>query len=70
MLRWMVLPVFVLAAAWAQQYDGPRPPKPDIPYLKHASNLIPTETAEAKEEKKLQDLVKKTSDSMVSNILL
>ena len=42
-------------ASLAQQYDGPRPPKPDLPYLKHASNLIPTETAEAKEEKKKND---------------
>lgn len=44
--------------AWtgvAQKYDGPRPPKPDIPYLKHASNLIPTEAAEAKEEKEKND---------------
>src|SRR5271157_5056125 len=39
----------------AQQYSGPRPSKPDLPYLKHASNLIPTEIAEAKEEKKKDD---------------
>jgi hypothetical protein len=31
----------------AQKYDGPRPPKPDLPYLKHASNLVPTEAGEA-----------------------
>jgi hypothetical protein len=54
MLRWCLLPIFVLAG-WAQQYDGPRPPKADIPYLKHASNLIPTEIVEAKEEKKKND---------------
>jgi hypothetical protein len=52
MIRWFVLSIFALASACAQQYDGPRPPKPDIPYLKHASNLIPTEAAEAKEEKR------------------
>jgi hypothetical protein len=51
MIRWFLLPLCALASAWAQQYDGPRPPKSDIPYLKHASNLIPTEPAEAKEEK-------------------
>ena len=48
-----LLPLLVSAiAAWAQQYDGPRPPKPDLPYLKHASNLIPTEVAQAKEDKR------------------
>jgi hypothetical protein len=41
----------------AQKYDGPRPPKPDIPYLKHASDLIPTEVAEAKEEKRKDDVM-------------
>src|ERR1039458_4935950 len=39
-------------AAAAQKYDGPRPPKPDVPYLKHADTLIPTEAVMAKEEKK------------------
>jgi len=50
--------VLVLAAAGmglAQKYDGPRPEKPDLPYLKHADNLIPTEAADAKEEKKKDD---------------
>ena len=42
-------------AAFAQKYDGPRPPKPDIPYIKHASNLVPTETVQAKEEKRKDD---------------
>ena len=47
---------FALAlAASAQKYDGPRPPKPDLPYLKHADNLIPTEAVEAREEKKKDD---------------
>src|SRR5579863_8405747 len=54
MIRYL-LPLAALAAAWGQQYDGPRPPKPDIPYLKHASNLIPTESVEAKQEKKKDD---------------
>jgi len=44
-------------AATAQKYDGPRPPKPDIPYLKHAANLIPTEAVTAKEEKKKDDIL-------------
>jgi len=44
-------------AAFAQKYDGPRPPKPDLPYLKHASALIPTEATEAQEEKKKDDIL-------------
>jgi hypothetical protein len=39
------------AVCWAADYDGPRPPKPDTIYLVHADNLIPTEAAEAKNEK-------------------
>jgi hypothetical protein len=42
-------------AAFAQKYDGPRPPKPDIPYIKHADNLIPTEAVQAKEDKRKED---------------
>jgi hypothetical protein len=38
-------------AAFAQKYEGPRPPKPDMVYLVHADNLIPTETLEARQEK-------------------
>ena len=38
-------------SAGAQKYSGPVPPKPDIPYLKHATTLVPTEATEAKEEK-------------------
>lgn len=45
----------VALAASAQKYDGPQPPKPDLPYLKHADNLIPTEAVAAKEEKKKKD---------------
>jgi hypothetical protein len=56
MLRRMVwLGLAVALAATAQKYDGPRPPKPDLPYLKHADNLIPTEAVTAKEEKKKDD---------------
>ncbi len=40
---------FVLAD---EQYSGPRPPKPDLPYLVHADNLIPTEAGEAREDKR------------------
>ena len=49
--------VVVFAASAQQKYDGPRPPKPDLPYLKHASNLVPTEAGMAKEEKKKDDIL-------------
>jgi hypothetical protein len=38
--------------ASAQSYKGPRPAKSDVVYLVHASNLIPTEVAEAREDSK------------------
>src|SRR5580704_18122251 len=44
-------------AAWAQKYDGPRPPKKDFIYLLHADNLVPMESGEAKEEGKKNDPV-------------
>ena len=53
--RVLLLLALALGAGWAQQYDGPRPALPDLPYLKHASNLIPTEATEAKEEKRKGD---------------
>jgi hypothetical protein len=55
--RLLALLFGVAALATAQKYDGPRPPKPDIPYLKHATNLVPTEVSEAKEEKGKKDEV-------------
>ena len=48
----MLLFLAAALAAPAQKYSGPRPPKPDIVYLKHASDLLPIEMQEAKEEKK------------------
>ena len=49
--RILLLFCAALCAATAQKYSGPRPPKPDLPYLKHADDLLPTEATEAKEEK-------------------
>jgi hypothetical protein len=43
------------AAAAAQNYTGPLPPQSDLPYLKHAQNLVPTEVLDAKEEKGKKD---------------
>jgi hypothetical protein len=37
---------------WAQSYNGPRPPKADVVYLLHASTLVPTEVADARQDKK------------------
>ena len=39
------------AGAWSEDYTGPTPPKPDMVYLVHADNLVPTEAADAKQEK-------------------
>src|SRR5579885_3518421 len=39
----------------AEKYTGPRPPQPDLLYLVHADNLIPLETAEAKQESGKKD---------------
>lgn len=57
MLRTLPLLFAAVFAASAQKYDGPVPAKPDLPYLKHAANLIPTEATEAKEEKKKDDIL-------------
>jgi hypothetical protein len=40
-----------------EKYIGPKPPKPDILYLVHADNLIPTEVTEAKGESKHNETV-------------
>ena len=53
--------VFTHLASWrpwpsgADDYTGPRPPKPDVLYLVHASNLVPTEVTEAQQEGKKDD---------------
>jgi hypothetical protein len=54
-----LLPVVFLAAlsGFAAKYSGPRPPKPDVPYLVHADNLISTEIGDAKEDRKKNDTV-------------
>ena len=50
-----LLPVFAAAALAADPYSGPRPPKPDLPYLVHADNLVATEVSEATQEAKKDD---------------
>ncbi|MEJ7609359.1 MAG: hypothetical protein WKF37_24565 [Bryobacteraceae bacterium] len=41
---------FAISAAAAEKYNGPRPPKADVPYLLHADNLIETEAGAARQE--------------------
>jgi hypothetical protein len=52
-----LFPILLLAtlAVHADDYTGPRPPKPDVLYLVHASNLVPTEVTEAQQEGKKDD---------------
>jgi len=57
MLRTLVFPLIALSLAAADKYQGPRPPKPDLPYLLHASRLVETEATEAREEKRKGDTV-------------
>ena len=57
-MLYRALPLFVLVAlsAAAQgKYSGPRPPKPDVPYIKHADSLVATEASDAKEEKQKKE---------------
>lgn len=55
--RTIPLLLAALFAASAQKYDGPRPAKADVPYLKHASELVPTEAGQAQENKVKNDTV-------------
>jgi hypothetical protein len=55
LFAWAVLGLVGVCAAAAEKYNGPRPPKPDLPYLVHASNLIPTEAVVAQEQEKKND---------------
>jgi hypothetical protein len=40
-----------LGALAQPKYNGPKPEKPDLPYLIHADNLLATEAQEAREQK-------------------
>jgi hypothetical protein len=56
-MRYQIAFAFLIAAALfaAEKYTGPTPPMPDIPYLVHASNLIATEVAQARQENHKDD---------------
>jgi hypothetical protein len=53
-MRCKIVLAIVIASglAAAEKYDGPVPPKPDIPYLLHAATLVETEVANAQQGKK------------------
>ena len=54
-IRYLALCFAAAVSAAAQTYAGPLPAQSDLPYLKHAENLVATEAAEAKEEKGKKD---------------
>ena len=54
-MAFLLLAVAAVIVIQAVDYTGPRPAKPDVLYLVHASNLIPTEVAEAQQESKKDD---------------
>jgi len=43
----LLAPLLLCPALFAADYKGPLPPKPDLPYLLHASDLVPTEAVTA-----------------------
>jgi hypothetical protein len=51
-MRTLLLAVLVASVSLAQDYKGPVPPKADVPYLLHASNLIETEVKDAQQDSK------------------
>jgi hypothetical protein len=51
-MRYLLLLCVAALAIQAEDYKGPRPPKADVLYLVHASNLIPTEVLTAQQESK------------------
>lgn len=53
-----LLALVAVSSAWPQsskKYTGPKPPKPDLPYLMHATNLVPLEVSTASEESRKDD---------------
>jgi len=58
-MRALLLTLLLAIPSFAQsdEYHGPTPPKSDVPYLLHASNLIETEITEAHSESKKSDKV-------------
>jgi hypothetical protein len=60
LIRFFTLTVLLVVSALhgaEQKYTGPRPARPDVPYLMHADNLIEPEILEAKQEDRGNDQV-------------
>src|ERR1700730_3665090 len=51
----LTLAVAAVCIYAAGKYDGPIPPKPDVPYLLHATNLVETELGQARQENRKND---------------
>ena len=68
MARFLIVLIAVCAVfpALAERYSGPRPPKPDIPYLLHANKLLSTEVAQAHEERGKKDATTYVIDGAAS----
>lgn len=49
-MRLVLVAALCAAVFGAEKYNGPRPPKPDIPYLLHANKLVETEAVEARDQ--------------------
>src|ERR1051326_4968777 len=49
-LKFLLSAIAVFSLVAADRYDGPRPPKPDVPYILHANHLVETEVSEAREQ--------------------
>lgn len=56
MQKWLAVGLLCAAPLMAEKYTGPRPPKPDLPYLIHADNLVPTESLEAKQDERRNEV--------------
>src|SRR5260370_16043787 len=49
-MRFIPVALSICLLTAADRYDGPRPPKTDVPYLLHANHLVETEVGEAREQ--------------------
>jgi len=56
-IRFLLTALVCTSFGLSQKYSGPEPPKPDIPYLVHADDLVETEVTEAKEDDRKDDMI-------------
>jgi hypothetical protein len=49
LMRMLALALLAFPAMAQQKYTGPKPPKPDVPYLLHANKLVETDAGSATE---------------------